>query len=229
MDLSRHVNVRWLKPPIFLLCLGPLARLVWMGFHGELGANPVEYITHSTGTWTLTFLCVTLGVTPLRRILKQNWLIRFRRMLGLFAFFYGSLHFTTYVWLYESFDFRGMIADVYKRPFITAGFTAFVLMIPLALTSTSGMIRRLGGRRWQMLHWLIYGSATAGAIHYYWLVKSDERVPLRFAAVVAVLLGLSRDRLYALQRKRQAAAAKRSDERIGALRVANFPHHFSAK
>src|SRR5579862_1188803 len=103
MDLSRHMNVRWLKPPVFLLCLGPIAHLVWMGFHDELGANPVEYITHSTGTWTLVALCVTLSVTPLRRILEQNWLIRFRRMFGLFAFFYGSLHFLTYIWVYSDF------------------------------------------------------------------------------------------------------------------------------
>lgn len=208
-DLSRHIDMRWLKPPIFLACLGPLAHLVWLGFHNELGANPIEYITHSTGTWTLTGLCVALAMTPLRRILKQNWLIRLRRMFGLFAFFYGSLHFMTFVWLDKQFDFHEMIADVYKRPFITAGFTAFVLMIPLAATSTSGMIRRLGGRRWQMLHRLIYISAIAGVTHYYWLVKSDETVPLRFAGVVAVLLGY-RVIFYALQRRQQAAAAKRS-------------------
>jgi len=212
-DLSRHINIRWLKPPIFLVCLAPLAHLVWMGFHDELGANPVEYITHSTGTWTLVGLCATLSITPLRRILKQNWLIRLRRMFGLFAFFYVSLHFTTWVWLYSGFDVHAMIADVYKRPFITAGFTAFVLLIPLAATSTSGMIRRLGGRRWQMLHNLIYISAIAGVTHYYWLVKSDETVPLRFAAVVAVLLGYRAIR-HALQRKQQAAAAKRSRESV---------------
>jgi len=212
-DLSRHINIRWLKPPIFLVCLAPLAHLVWMGFHDELGANPVEYITHSTGTWTLVGLCATLSITPLRRILKQNWLIRLRRMFGLFAFFYVSLHFATWVWLYSGFDVHAMIADVYKRPFITAGFTAFVLLIPLAATSTSGMIRRLGGRRWQMLHNLIYISAIAGVTHYYWLVKSDETVPLRFAAVVAVLLGYRAIR-HALQRKQQAAAAKRSRESV---------------
>ncbi|PYU24309.1 MAG: sulfoxide reductase heme-binding subunit YedZ [Acidobacteria bacterium] len=212
-DLSRHINIRWLKPPIFLVCLAPLAHLVWMGFHDELGANPVEYITHSTGTWTLVGLCATLSITPLRRILKQNWLIRLRRMFGLFAFFYVSLHFATWVWLYSGFDVHAMIADVYKRPFITEGFTAFVLLIPLAATSTSGMIRRLGGRRWQMLHNLIYISAIAGVTHYYWLVKSDETVPLRFAAVVAVLLGYRAIR-HALQRKQQAAAAKRSRESV---------------
>lgn len=210
MDLSRHLNMRWLKPPVFLLCLGPLANLVWLGFHDGLGANPVEFITHSTGTWTLVFLCVTLAVTPFRRLLQQNWLIRFRRMFGLFAFFYGSLHFTTWIWLYSGFDVHAMIDDVYKRPFITAGFTAFVLMIPLALTSTAGMIRRMGGHRWQVLHRLVYASAIAGAIHYYWLVKSDERVPLRFAAVVAILLAY-RIVVYVLQRRQQAVAAKRSE------------------
>src|SRR5260370_41474733 len=137
-----------------------------MGFQQELGANPVEYITHSTGTWALVGLCVTLTMTPLRRILKQNWLIRFRRMFGLFAFFYACLHFTTWVWIYSGFDVHAMIADVYKRPFITAGFTAFVLLIPLAATSTSGMIRRLGGQPWHMLHRPASATARPGAIYH---------------------------------------------------------------
>jgi sulfoxide reductase heme-binding subunit YedZ len=211
-DLSRLINMRWLKPPIFLLCLVPLAHLVWMGFHGELGANPIQYIEHSTGTWTLVGLCVTLTVTPLRRLLNQNWLIRFRRMFGLFAFSYACLHFTTFIWLDEQFDYHAIIADLYKRPFITAGFTAFVLLIPLAVTSTSGMIRRLGGRRWNMLHRLIYISAIAGVIHYLWLVKSDKTIPLRFAAVLALLLGY---RLihYAVKRRQQALAAAKKGAR----------------
>ncbi len=188
MDLSRQIKMKWIKPPVFVLCLAPLAHLTWTAPHNGLGANPIEVITHSTGTWALAFLCVTLSMTPLRHLLHQNWLIRFRRMFGLFAFFYGCLHVVTYVWLDKSFDLREMIKDVYKRPFITAGFTAFLLMVPLAVTSTSGMIRRLGGRRWQMLHRLVYVSAIAGAFHYYWLVKSDETVPLRFAAVVGTLL-----------------------------------------
>jgi sulfoxide reductase heme-binding subunit YedZ len=188
MDLSRHINMKWIKPPLFALCLAPLAHLAWTAFDNGLGANPIEAITHSTGTWTLVFLCITLGIMPLRRLFHQNWLVRFRRMFGLFAFFYGCLHLATYVWLDKSFDFSEMIKDVYKRPFITAGFTAFLVMVPLALTSTSGMIRRLGGKRWQMLHRLVYFSAIAGAIHYYWLVKSDETVPLRFAAIVGTLL-----------------------------------------
>ena len=207
MDLSRHINVRWIKPPVFLLCLGPAATLVWKGLHDELSANPAEFIRNSLGTWTLVFLCITLAITPSRRLLHQNWLIRFRRMFGLFAFFYASLHLVTYVIFDTGYDFSAIVKDVYMRPFITAGFTAFVLMLPLALTSTAGMIRRLGGRRWQMLHWLIYPTAIAGVIHYYWLVKSDETVPLRFAAVVTVLLGY-RIVAYIMQRRRRAAAPK---------------------
>ncbi len=163
--------------------------LLRKGIEGRLGANPIEVITHSTGDWTLIFLCITLAITPLRRILRLPWLIRYRRMTGLFAFFHAFLHFLTYVWLDKFFDWHAMVKDVYKRPFITAGFTAFVLLLPLAATSTAGMIRRLGGRRWQMLHRLIYISATAGVIHYYWQVKADVRVPLRYATIVAFLLG----------------------------------------
>jgi methionine sulfoxide reductase heme-binding subunit len=181
--------VRLSKPFVFLACLVPMGLLVRKGIAGRLGANPIEVITHSTGDWTLIFLCVTLTITPLRRILRIPWLIRYRRMAGLFAFFHASLHFLTYVWLDKFFDWQEMVKDVYKRPFITAGFTAFVLLVPLAVTSTAGMIRRLGGRRWQMLHRLIYVSAVAGVIHYLWLVKADKRVPMRYAAIVAVLLG----------------------------------------
>lgn len=180
--------MRYLKPVIFLACLGPLADLVWRGFHAGLGANPIEYITHSTGTCTLVFLLITLSITPLRKITRQYWLINLRRMFGLFAFFYGCLHLTTYVWLDKFFDVHEMLADIAKRRFITAGMTAFALMIPLALTSTKGWIRRLGGKRWQALHRLIYLSAAAGVIHYIWLVKADLRTPLRFAFVLAVLL-----------------------------------------
>jgi len=166
-----------------------LARLGWKADNGLLGANPIEVITHSTGDWTLIFLCVTLAVTPLRILTKQYWLIRFRRMLGLFAMFYGTLHFTTYIWLDKFFDVHEMVKDVAKRPFITMGFTAFVLMIPLAITSTRGWISRLGGKRWNLLHRLIYFSAIAGVIHYVWLVKKDLTKPLEYAAVLTVLLG----------------------------------------
>jgi sulfoxide reductase heme-binding subunit YedZ len=180
--------MRWLKILLFLLCLTPLAWLVWKGVNQDLGANPIEFITHTTGDWTLRFLAITLAITPLRKLAGFPQLIRFRRMLGLFAFFYGCLHFLTYIWLDKFFEFPAMVKDVGKRPFITAGFTAFVLLIPLAVTSTAGWIRRLGGKRWQRLHRLIYISATAGVVHYYWLVKSDVRRPLMYGAIVAVLL-----------------------------------------
>ena len=180
--------LRWIKPVIFLACLGPLARLAWKGFHGMLGANPIEVITHSTGDWTLIFLLITLSVTPLRKLTRQYWLIGLRRMFGLYAFFYGTLHLTTFVWLDKFFDVHEIVADIAKRRFITAGMTAFTLMIPLALTSTKGWIRRMGGKRWLALHRLIYASAAAGVIHYIWLVKADLRKPLQYAAVLGVLL-----------------------------------------
>jgi sulfoxide reductase heme-binding subunit YedZ len=181
--------VRWFKVVVFLACLGPLARLGWKAYSGMLGANPIEVITHSTGDWTLIFLLVTLAVTPLRKLTGQLWLISFRRMFGLFGFFYGCLHFTTYIWLDKFFDVHEMLADIGKRKFITVGFLAFVLMIPLALTSTKGWIRRLGGRNWNWLHRLIYISAIAGVIHYIWLVKADLRKPLEYALVLSLLLG----------------------------------------
>ena len=181
--------LRYFKPVIFLACLAPLANLAWRGFHAELGANPIEAITHSTGTCTLVFLLITLSVTPLRKLTRQYWLINLRRMFGLFAFFYGCLHLTTYVWLDKFFDVHEMLADIAKRRFITAGLAGFVLMIPLALTSTKGWIRRLGGKRWQALHRLVYLSAAAGVIHYIWLVKADLRAPLSYAFVLLVLLG----------------------------------------
>jgi sulfoxide reductase heme-binding subunit YedZ len=178
---------RYLKPIIFLACLVPLARLGWKAFNSGLGANPIQVITFSTGTWTLVFLLTTLSITPLRKLTKQYWLIQYRRMVGLFAFFYGCLHFTTYIWLDQFFDLHSIEKDIYKRPFITMGFTAFVLMIPLAATSTRWAIRRLG-KRWQKLHRLIYFSAAAGVVHYLWLVKIDKRVPLIYASILGVLL-----------------------------------------
>ncbi|HEV7514610.1 MAG TPA: protein-methionine-sulfoxide reductase heme-binding subunit MsrQ [Candidatus Acidoferrum sp.] len=182
------LNSKWSKPVVFLLCLLPLAELGWRALHGELTANPIEFITHTTGDWTLRFLVITLCVTPFRKILHLPELIRFRRMLGLFTFFYASLHFTTYIWLDKFFDLSEMWKDIAKRKYITVGFTAFLLLIPLAVTSTAGWIRRLGGRRWQRLHRLIYFSAALGVIHYYWLVKSAVIRPLTYGAVVAVLL-----------------------------------------
>jgi methionine sulfoxide reductase heme-binding subunit len=166
----------------------PLARLGLKALHGELGANPIEVITHSTGDWTMILLLVTLSVTPVRMLTRQYWLIGLRRMLGLFAFFYGCLHFTTYIWLDKFFDVHEMLHDIAKRKFITIGFLGFVLLIPLAVTSTAGWIRRLGGKRWQALHRLIYVTAIAGVIHYIWLVKSDLRKPLQYAFILGVLL-----------------------------------------
>jgi sulfoxide reductase heme-binding subunit YedZ len=176
------------KSLVFLAALAPAAWLVYGVFADALGANPIDAITDETGTWTLRFLVLTLLVTPLRRWTGWNVLIRFRRMLGLFAFFYGTLHFLTYIWLDQFFDLQEVGADIVKRPFITVGFTAFVLMIPLALTSTAGWIRRLGGRKWNLLHRLVYVSAVAGVVHYWWLVKADVSRPVRYGAIVAILL-----------------------------------------
>ena len=180
--------LRYLKPVVFLACLAPLAWLVWRALHNGLGANPIEAITHFTGDCTLTFLLITLAITPLRKLTRQYWLINFRRMLGLFAFFYGTLHLMTWVGLDKFFDVHEMLADVAKRRFITAGMTAYALMIPLALTSTKWSIRKLGGKRWQALHRLIYFSAAAGVIHYIWLVKADLKKPLEYAAVLTALM-----------------------------------------
>ncbi len=182
-------RVGWLKVASFPLCLAPLGLLVWKAATANLGANPIEAITHSTGDWTLRFLLVTLAITPLRKLTAQPWLIRFRRLFGLFAFFYGSLHFLTYIWLDQAFDIHSMTKDVYKRPFITLGFTAFVLLVPLAVTSTRRMIQRLGGRRWQWLHRLIYVSATAAIVHFTWAMKKDIHRPIEYGIVLGMLLG----------------------------------------
>ena len=154
-----------IKAALFVLALLPAARLVVAAFTGGLGVNPIEFVTRSTGTWTLSLLLITLSVTPLRRITGWHWLVRLRRMLGLFAFFYACLHFLTYVWLDQFFDAAAIVRDVVKRPFITVGFAAFVLLIPLAATSTNAMIRRLGGKAWQRLHYLVYPIATLGVVH----------------------------------------------------------------
>lgn len=179
---------RWLKPLVFLACLLPVALLLYHGLRDELGANPIERITHATGDWTMRFLLITLAITPLRRAWGQPDLIRFRRMLGLFAFFYGCLHLTTWLWLDKFFDPHELWADLVKRRFITAGMLGFAGMLPLAVTSTTGWIRRMGGRNWQRLHRLIYLSAAAGVVHYYWLVKSDIRQPLLYGTILALLL-----------------------------------------
>lgn len=180
---------------MFAVCLTPVGWVGWRAWNQDLTANPIEFITHFTGDWTLRLLVATLAVTPLRQALGLHSLMRYRRMLGLFAFFYGVLHLATYVWLDKFFEWHDIVKDVRKRPFITAGFTAFCAMAPLAATSTRGWIRRLGGARWQMLHRLIYVSAIAGVAHYYWLVKSDVRRPLLYAGLVALLLGHRATRL----------------------------------
>ena len=180
---------RWLKPAVFLLSLLPLARLFLLGFAGELGANPVEFVTRSTGTWALVMLCLTLAVTPLRRLSGWNALVRLRRMLGLFAFFYASLHFTVFLWLEHWFDLAAMLLDMLERPFVTAGFLAFLLMVPLAATSTQAMVRRLGSR-WLTLHRLVYLIAPLAVLHFWWhkAGKNDFTEPAVYGAVIALLL-----------------------------------------
>ncbi|HYL87096.1 MAG TPA: protein-methionine-sulfoxide reductase heme-binding subunit MsrQ [Candidatus Angelobacter sp.] len=205
---------KWTKVVVFVLCLIPLGALVWRGFHNGLGANPVEFIQLTTGDWILRFLVLTLSITPFRKVFNLPDLIRFRRMLGLFAFSYLCIHFLTYLVLDQSFDFAAIWKDVAKRPFITMGFLGFLLLLPLAITSTAGWIRRLGGKRWQMLHRSIYFAAVAGVIHYYWKVKSDVRMPLFYGALVAILL------LWRLAdwffKRRSAAGAKLSPQRASA-------------
>jgi sulfoxide reductase heme-binding subunit YedZ len=180
---------RVVKPVVFVAALGPFAWLVYNAFFGDLGVNPVETITNHTGIWTLRSIAITLALTPVRWLTGFNPLALFRRMTGLFAFFYGSLHFMTYFILDHSLQFTGVWDDVVKRPYITAGFTAFVLMIPLALTSTQGWIRRLGGKRWNLLHRLIYITAMGAVLHYFWKVKLDTTYPVYYAVLVGLLLG----------------------------------------
>ena len=184
-------SIRFLKALLFLLCLVPLAKLVLeiFGVGGmSLGANPIEELIHRLGIWGLNFLLITLAVTPLRRLTGKGWLLRFRRMFGLFAFFYVLMHFLTYAGLDQRFDLPVIFEDIVERPFITVGFTAFLLLIPLALTSTNAMMRRLG-RRWQKLHRLVYLIAILGVVHFYWQVKLDTLEALIYAAILAVLLG----------------------------------------
>ena len=193
------------KPIVFVVSLGPVVWLIWAGLTGHLSANPLSDITYETGDWTIRFICITLAITPVRRITGWNALVKFRRMAGLFAFFYGTLHFLTYVIVdrFAGLDFpdgiiawstvvnlaKSVGADIYKRPFITVGFTAWMTMVPLALTSTTASIRRLGGRRWNQLHRLVYATGIIAVLHYWWLVKADVRRPLTYGAIVLVLLG----------------------------------------
>jgi methionine sulfoxide reductase heme-binding subunit len=203
-------EVGWLKIAAFVASTVPFLLLAlrgwnsWRGQAYNLGANPIEFITRDLGDWTLIFLMITLAVTPIRRLAGWQWLIKLRRMLGLFAFFYASLHFVTYIWLDQFFDLQDIVKDVIKRPFITVGFAAFVCLIPLAVTSTNAMVKRLGSKRWQALHRLVYAIGILGVVHYWWLVKKDIREPLLYAAILALLLGL---RIYWNLKKRQQTAA----------------------
>jgi sulfoxide reductase heme-binding subunit YedZ len=201
---------RVVKPAVFLACLGPLAWLVYNAVWGDLGANPVETITNTTGIWTLRFLATTIAITPFRWATKWNPIINFRRMIGLYAFFYGTLHFLIYFILDRSLIFDDLWEDIVKRPYITVGFSAFMLMVPLALTSTTGWIRRLGGKRWNLLHKLVYISAALGVVHYWWKVKLDVTNPMYYAAIVAALLGVRLVRWFA---RRQAPSTRTAPAR----------------
>ena len=218
--MTANQTIRWvLKPAVFLAALVPFALLLQRLLTGNLGADPLAEITKETGIWTLRFLCITLAMTPLRRLTKVNRAIRFRRMLGLFAFFYGTIHLLIFIVAdrLASLGFPSLLlwqtvrdlgasigGEIAKRPYITVGFTSWVFMLALAATSTSGMVRRMGGKRWQALHRLIYGAAMAGVLHYWWLVKADVRSPLAYAVVVSVLLGV---RVWWWARKRAAVPA----------------------
>ena len=201
-----------MKPFVFLAALAPFLWLLFRSATGRLSANPIEDITLTTGIWTLRFIALTLALTPLRWVSGYNPIALFRRMMGLFAFFYGSLHFMTYFILDHSLEFSGVWDDVVKRPYITAGFTAFVLMIPLALTSTQGWIRRLGGRRWNLLHRLIYLTAVGAVLHYFWKVKLDTTYPIYYGLLMGVLLAA---RLWQRARQRMAAAPARRTVAVG--------------
>ena len=218
-----HSAIAGLKVAVFIGCLGPAGWLVWAAFTGNLSANPLSDITNETGVWTLRFVCVTLAITPVRKLTGWNALIRFRRMAGLFAFFYGTLHLLTYIVVdrFAGLDFpdgivawttvrnlaASVVEDIGKRPFITIGFTAWSTMVPLALTSTAGMIRRLGGRRWNLLHRLVYVTAVLGVVHYWWLVKADISRPLSYGVVVGVLLAI---RIYWSRTRAVASAPARA-------------------
>ncbi|MCA1628760.1 MAG: sulfoxide reductase heme-binding subunit YedZ [Acidobacteria bacterium] len=182
-------DIKFTKFLLFVNCLVPLALLGWDAYHHRLGANPTEFATRSTGVLTLIFLFLTLSVTPLRRLTKANWLIKFRKMLGLYAFFYGALHLLTYVWFDKFFNLPEIVKDTWQRRFILVGMTSFLLMIPLALTSTNAAVKRLGGKRWAKLHKLVYVTAVGGVIHYWMIVKAITSTQIAFAAVLAALLG----------------------------------------
>ncbi|HKG60958.1 MAG TPA: protein-methionine-sulfoxide reductase heme-binding subunit MsrQ [Pyrinomonadaceae bacterium] len=182
-------DVRFLKVVVFVNALIPLVLLFWDLYHKRVGPNPLQFATTTTGMLTLIFLSLTVAITPLRKIFGINSLVKLRRMLGLFAFFYGALHLLTYIWFDRAFNFISVGPDIVRRPFILAGMIAFVLMVPLAITSTNKMVKRLGGKGWAKLHRLVYLSVIAAVVHFWMLVKSDTRLPLTFAFIVVFLLG----------------------------------------
>jgi methionine sulfoxide reductase heme-binding subunit len=201
--MTTSQSIKWVyKPAVFVLCLIPLLYFVWYAQFQGLGEEPVKAVTHFTGDWTLRFLLLTLGITPLRRISGFNTLLRFRRMLGLFAFFYACLHFTIYL-LDQSFDWSFIIEDVVEHPYVTVGFSCFILLLPLVMTSTNGMVKRLGARRWQRLHKMIYVIAIGGVLHFLWLVKKDITEPMYYAIALTALLGY---RLYFYYKSRNTEA-----------------------
>ncbi|NNG23958.1 sulfite oxidase heme-binding subunit YedZ [Telluria aromaticivorans] len=197
-------QIGFIKAALFVLALLPFLRMAYLVAQG-VPVEPLEFLTRGTGDWTLYFLCITLAVTPLRRFTGWNWVIKLRRMFGLFTFFYALLHFTCFLWFDHFFDIAEMLKDVVKRPFITVGFIAFVLLVPLAATSTNAMIRKLGGKRWQQLHRLVYVIAPLGILHFWWMKagKNDFQEPIIFGVIVAVLLGL---RVYWSVAKRPATS-----------------------
>jgi sulfoxide reductase heme-binding subunit YedZ len=204
-----------IKAALFALCLLPLLRLGWGAWHDSLGANPIEFVTRSLGTWTLNFLLITLTVTPLRKLTGLVWLTRLRRMLGLFVFFYVLLHLSSYLWFDQFFDWTAIAKDILKRPFITVGMAALTLLVPLAATSSNAMIRRLGGRQWQSLHRSVYVIGMLAVTHYWWMVKLDTTLPALYAALLAILLGVRLSwRYQEMRRQRAGAYAPRGRNRI---------------
>lgn len=183
------MKITFSKVVVFINSVIPLGLLLWDLYRQRVGPNPLEFATRTTGMLTLVFLCLTVAITPLRQIFRLNSLVKYRRMLGLFAFFYGTLHLLTYVWFDRLFNFVSVAQDVVQRPFILVGMTAFLLMVPLAITSTNKMVKRIGGKRWAKLHRLVYLAAIAGVVHFWMLVKSDIRLPLTFAFIILFLLG----------------------------------------
>ena len=182
-------DIKFAKQIVFINSLTPVVMIGWDALRHNLGANPLEFVTHTTGTLALVFLLISLLVTPARKVLHQPWLIKLRRMCGLFAFFYGVLHLITYVWFDRFFNFKSAVEDIIKRPFIAVGIASLLLMTPLAITSTNKMVKRLGGKRWNRLHKLVYAAAVGGVIHYFLLVKADTRLPIAFGVALGVLLG----------------------------------------